>query len=91
MSIDNRKRVAKIVKEEDWTIIWVGADMPCQLLDEQVLLMYEDMDGEPCICEAIYTYDRHYYQHEPYFKRISDGAHMMQCIAWKRKEVAGGI
>lgn len=83
MNIDNKKRVAKTVRDEGWTIIWVGAEMPCHFLDPCVLLMYEDMDGQPCICEAIYTYDKSEFTHRPYFKRKSDGARMVNCIAWK--------
>ena len=90
MNADNRKKVRRIVEEEGWTVIWVGADMPCEFLDEPVYLLYEDMDGYPCICEAIYTFDREPYYYRPYFKR-KDGARMVNCIAWKARADDGKI
>ena len=85
MSPDNRKRVRKEVERNGWTIIWAGADMPCEFFDEPVMLLYEDMDGQPCVCEAIYTHDKNAFEHRPYFKR-TDGARMVQCIAWKPRK-----
>lgn len=83
MNPDNKKRVRKEVERGNWTIIWIGADMPCEFLNEKVELMYEDMDGQPCICEAVYTHDKNAFTHTPYFKR-TDGARMMNCIAWRK-------
>ena len=85
MSPNNRKLVKKEVEQNGWTIIWVGADMPCEFFDEPVMLLYENMDGQPCVCEAIYTYDKNAFEHRPYFKR-TDGARMCNCIAWKRRK-----
>ena len=53
MNADDRERVRKIVDQDGWNIIWIGAKMPCEFLDEEVELLYEDMDGQPCICYAI--------------------------------------
>lgn len=84
MSIDEKKRVREEVERGGWTIIWVGAEMPCPFVDDEVDLMYEDMDGHAQICEAIYTRDLNTFTHHPYFKRKSDGAHMVNCIAWRK-------
>ena len=84
MTTDNKRRVREEVERNGWTIIWIGAEMPCKFLDEVVNLLYEDMDGQPCICQAAYTYDKKSFQHLPYFKRVTDGSHMVNCIAWKK-------
>ena len=84
MNADDRERVRKIVDQDGWNIIWIGAKMPCEFLDEEVELLYEDMDGQPCICYAIYTYDKSGFYHNPYFQRKSDGAKMVRGIAWRK-------
>ena len=84
MNADDRERVRKIVDQDGWNIIWIGAKMPCEFLDEEVELLYEDMNGQPCICYAIYTYDKSGFYHNPYFQRKSDGAKMGRCIAWRK-------
>ena len=84
MNADDIERVRKIVNQDGWNIIWIGAKMPCEFFDEEVELLYEDMDGQPCICYAIYTYDKSGFYHNPYFQRKSDGAKMVQCIAWRK-------
>ena len=83
MSPDNIKRLRHEVEHGGWIIIWAGANMPCQFLDESVELIYEDMDGRPAICNAIYTYDRGDLLIKPYFKRDADGVRMMNCVAWR--------
>lgn len=83
MSPDNIKRLRHEVEHGGWIIIWAGANMPCQFSDEPVELIYEDMDGCPVICNAIYTYDRGDMLRKPYFKRDTDGVRMMNCIAWR--------
>jgi hypothetical protein len=85
MTDENIKRVREEVKRGGWEIIWLGAEMPCPFLDEPVFLLYEDMDGNPCICAAIYTRDRNQVEFRPYFKR-DDGAKMVNCIAWKHRK-----
>nr|DAJ38212.1 MAG TPA: hypothetical protein [Caudoviricetes sp.] len=84
MNADNIERVRKIVNQDGWNIIWIGAKMPCEFFDEEIELLYEDMDGQPCICYAIYTYDKSGFYHNPYFQRKSDGAKMGRCIAWRK-------
>lgn len=90
MNDEYKKIVREKVDAENWNIIWIGGEMPCWLLDEPVELLYEDMDGYPCVCDAIYTSDRS----NPtmvvkYFKRY-DGARMMNCIAWRYPEKRKG-
>jgi hypothetical protein len=87
MSPDNIKQVRREVEENGWTIIWLGAEMPCAFLNDPVELLYEDMDGQPCVCEATYTYDKGCFEFRPYFRR-TDGAKMVKCIAWKKREVS---
>jgi len=84
MTHENKKYVQREVAQGGWTIIWIGAEMPCEFLNEEVELMYVDMDGYPCRCKAVYTYDKNYYRHCPYFKRAYTGAKMVNCIAWRR-------
>ena len=85
MNADDRERVRKIVDQDGWNIIWIGAKMPCEFLDEEVELLYEDMDGQPCICYAIYTYDKKRILPSPIFsEKKSDGAKMVRCIAWRK-------
>lgn len=49
MTSDNIKRLRHEVEHGGWIVIWVGANMPSQFLDEPVELIYEDMDGYPCV------------------------------------------
>lgn len=81
------EKIKKLVREEvearHWTPIWRCSEMPCEFLDEEVQLMYENMDGGVETCEAIYTYDKGKFHHQPYFKRKSDGARMVNLIAWR--------
>ena len=84
MSPDNIKRLRHEVEHGGWVIIWAGANMPSQFLDEPVELIYEDMDGCPCVCDAIYTYNgENPAFNKPFFKREKDGVRMMNCIAWR--------
>lgn len=47
--------------------------------------MFENMDGYACVCDAIYTCERRIIGYTPFFKRKSDGARMVNCIAWRRR------
>lgn len=86
MTSENIKRLREEVERRNWTIIWAGAEMPCEFLDEPVELIYEDNDGSPCICNAIYTYDKDdTFYRTPYFKR-DDGVRMSRCIAWRKRQ-----
>lgn len=83
MSPDNIKRLRHEVENGGWIIIWAGANMPIAILNEPVELIYEDMDGVPCKCDAIYTYGENKNTFRiPFFER-TDGAHMLNCIAWR--------
>ena len=55
MNADDIERVRKIVNQDGLNIFWIGAKMPCEFFDEEVEFLYEDMNGQPCICYAIYT------------------------------------
>lgn len=83
MSPDNIKYLRHEVEHGGWIVIWAGANMPCGLLDEPVELIYENMDGVPMVCDAIYTYGENASFGKPYFKRTADGMHMINCIAWR--------
>lgn len=84
MTDERKKKIRKIVERDGWTIIWACAPMPCAVLDEEVELMYEDMDGNACVCEARYT--REHDWGAPRFIRCSDGARMGNLIAWRYKK-----
>lgn len=84
MGIDEKQRVRDEVERGGWTIIWVGAKMPCAFLNEEVELMFENMDGYACVCDAIYTCERQIIGYTPFFKRKSDGARMVNCIAFRK-------
>lgn len=84
MRSNNKIVIRQLVEKEGWTIIWPCGIMPNEYADEQVKLLFEDMDGYVCSCDAVYTYNREdKLSHKPYFKRISDGAKMINCLAWK--------
>ena len=88
MTDENKKRLREEVEIGGWTIIWAGAVMPCALLDEPCELLYEDMDGYVCQCDAIYTVDRSPYSYKPYFRGTSGAvkdAKMCNCIAWRKQ------
>ena len=93
MNITDRRLVRAKVEQEGWTIIWPCAEMPNEFVDEEVLLMYVNFDGCACTCRAIYTYNREdKFKHQPYFKRLDDGSHMVNCLAWRYKPFStGGI
>lgn len=79
MSPDNRKRLREEVENGGWIIIWAGANMPVAYLNEPVELIYENMDGQPEVCNAVYTYGDKRFAH---FRR-TDGVVMVKCIAWR--------
>lgn len=85
MTSENKKRLREEVEHGGWIIIWAGANMPCAYLDEPVELIYENMDGYPTVCNAVYTYGDGGSRMNavPFFKRVPDGVHMMNCIAWR--------
>lgn len=85
MTYENKKRLREEVKNGGWIIIWAGANMPCAYLDEPVELIYENMDGVPEVCDAVYTYGDGGSRMNavPFFKRVADGVHMANCIAWR--------
>lgn len=81
------ERNAELVRQEvnnpkkNWNIIWYCGKMPFYPSNEKVQLIYENMDCDPAICDAIYTfYDR---TKKPEFIRRGDGARMVNCIAWR--------
>lgn len=82
MSPDYIKALRQEVEHGGWTIIWAGANMPIACLNEPVELIYENMDGAPEICNAIYTYGNNTINRKPYFRR-NDGVGMVNCIAWR--------
>ena len=52
MNADDIERVRKIVDQDGWNIIWIGAKMPCEFLDEEVELLnfVFPADCASCIC-----------------------------------------
>lgn len=83
MTLENARLVEEEIKKGGWTIIWGGAEMPCEFLDERVELIYADKDDIPRKCYAVYTYDKGCIYRRPYF-RGDDGTHMTRCIAWRK-------
>lgn len=82
MTQENIKRLRHEVEHGGWIIIWAGANMPIASLNEPVELIYENMDGVPEKCNAIYTYGNNMINRKPYFRR-DDGVCMVNCIAWR--------
>lgn len=81
MTNENKKKCREYVKKNGMTLITRISDMPCYFLSPKVTLLYEDMDGNPCLCEAVYKKDN---QWKPaYFERVADGAVMVNCIAYR--------
>ena len=87
MTSENKKCLREEVENGGWIIIWAGANMPCAYLDEPVELIYENMDGVPEVCDAVYTYGDGGSRMNtvPFFKRVADGVHMVKCIAWRHR------
>lgn len=82
MTDGTRDKIRAFVKAEGYKPIWLCGEMPWT--KDKVSLLYEDMDGFMQECSATYDYD-HSNMTKRFF-RDSDGARMVNCIAWKSKE-----
>lgn len=80
MTSETKEKLRRKIESEGWNIIWACGEMPHW--DEKVELIYDDMDGHPCVCDAIYVRNKEI--GFSYFER-ADGARMVKCIAWKRR------
>jgi len=58
MTEENKRKCREIIEKESWNKIGVVEEKPsCLLWNKEVELMYEDMDGHPCKCNALYVHD----------------------------------
>ena len=81
MTSANREIVRKAVAKGGWNIIWLAGELPD--INEEVELLYEDMDGYPCKCKA--TFGIIEYGVVPYPCFIgANGREIIGCIAWRK-------
>ena len=71
MTEENKRRCREEIEKGGWHKLGIIEPDPSPLLwDKEVEIIYEDMDGQPCKCNAIYVYDAF---SSNYF-RATDGA-----------------
>ena len=84
MTDEKKKICRRIIEEEGWHKLGIIEDEVDVLYwNKEIELLYEDMDGEPCRCIAVY--ECHPAQPE-YFRGVSGcvrNARMGNVIAWR--------
>lgn len=57
MTEENKRKCKAEIEKGGWLKLGIIEPNPSPLLwDKEVEIMYEDMDGYPCTCNAIYKY-----------------------------------
>ena len=57
MTEENKRKCRAEIDKGGWLTLGIIEPTPSPLLwDKEVEIMYEDMDGYPCTCNAIYKY-----------------------------------
>ena len=57
MTEENKRKCRAEIEKGGWLKLGIIEPTPSPLLwDKEVEIMYEDMDGYPCTCNAIYKY-----------------------------------
>lgn len=84
MTEENKKRCREEIELRNWHKLGIIEENPSPLLwNKEVELMYEDMDGYPCVCNAIYVHDdfgRIYFRAT---NGVASGNRMSSCIAYR--------
>lgn len=84
MNEENKRRCRKEIELRNWNKLGIIEESPsCLLWNKEVELMYEDMDGQPCTCKAIYVHE----SFSPYYFKATSGMakgnRMSGCIAYR--------
>lgn len=83
MDYKMKKYCREKIKNEGWHRLGIIDDDPSSLLwGKNVMLMYENMDGDPCVCTATYIRD----DWSKYFRAVdgpAKGNRMANLIAYK--------
>ena len=83
MNSENKRRCREEIEKRNWNKLGIVEEDPSPLLwNKEVELMYEDMDGQPCMCNAIYEHD----SFRSCFRAIdgaAKGNRMSGCIAYR--------
>lgn len=83
MTSENKKLCRDIIAKEGWNKLGIIEECPSPLLwNKEVELMYEDMDGQPCICNAIYEHDS-WHNCFVAINGVAKGNRMSNCIAYR--------
>ncbi|MCD8366124.1 MAG: hypothetical protein LUC83_10040 [Clostridiales bacterium] len=84
MDIKTRKFVQKMVEDEGWHKIGIIEDPPdVTLWNKEVELMYANMDGRPCVCNALYVVPVASYPYYIATTGPAKGCYMDNLIAWR--------
>lgn len=58
MTSENKQKMREMIKKENWNRVGQIEEQPSVLLwNKEVEILYEDMDGHPCKCNAIYVHE----------------------------------
>lgn len=72
MTSENKKKMRELIEKEGWNKVGQIEENPSALLwDKEVEILYEDMDGQPCKCNAILV---HQSFNSDYFRAINGAA-----------------
>lgn len=70
MTEDNKAKMRELIEKEGWKRYGQIEPKPSVLLwNKEVEILYEDMDGQPCKCRAIYVHE----SLKPNYFRAIDG------------------
>lgn len=84
MTEQNKKICRDLIEKEGWSKLGIIEENPSPLLwNKEVELIYEDMDGQPCKCSAIYEHDSFGHTCFRATNGAAKGNRMSACIAYK--------
>lgn len=87
MTYENKKRVRDfIAQDKNWVIVdgILGENISALVWDKKVEIIYMDMDGNPCTCEALCYPPK--FTHDAYFRATNgeaEGNKMCNVIAYR--------
>lgn len=84
MTSENKRLCRDLIEKEGWNKLGIIEENPSALLwNKEVELMYEDMDGQPCRCNAIYVHKEFGQKYFQATNGCAKGNRMSSCIAYR--------
>ncbi|MDF2950512.1 MAG: hypothetical protein K0S18_95 [Anaerocolumna sp.] len=84
MTEENKKRCREEIELRNWNKLGIIEPNVSPLVwNKEVELMYEDMDGQPCRCNAIYVHNSFGSDYFQATNGMAKGNRMSSCIAYR--------